>query len=306
MSNLREVRKRISSIKSTRQITAAMKMVAASKLHRSQQSIVNLRTYAMILGEILHAVNRQIPYQGKHPLTIDRGTKNLLLLSIASNKGLCGLYNVQVLRRTVSRLRFLEEQKIDCQLFLFCKKNENHFRKKSQGILDTDHEMVDRLSHEMVNMLAERLIGLFNGGEFDRIEVIYHRFKNAVVQDLVVEQLLPLSLPDLQAAAEEENESAHQLAEADEEPIVPEQYGYILEPDRDAVINELVRKYLCYNLYRVFTDASASEHGARMTSMHKATDNADRMIKELTLTYNKVRQAVITREIMEIVGGAEK
>lgn len=307
MASLREVRNRIQSIKSTRQITGAMKMVAASKLHRAQQTIVHVRRYAEKLGMILSEVNKQIPFDLKNKLTIDRGERTALLISIASNKGLCGSYNAQVLKRTITRIRFLEKQKIECKLFLFGRKNENYFRKNNIEVQDIDHDLLDKLTFDKTKNLAGKIAEQFLNGEYDRVDVIYNRFHNAVAQELVIEQLLPVSFEDMNAS-QVDDIPYHDHGHHDDfkEPTVHESMGYILEPEKKAVLDSLVTQYIDYNLYRIFADASASEHGARMTSMHKATDNADQLLHELTLTYNKVRQALITREIMEIIGGAEK
>lgn len=307
MASLREVRNRIQSIKSTRQITGAMKMVAASKLHRAQQAIVHVRVYAEKLEKILSEVNKQIPYALKNKLTMERGERTALLISIASNKGLCGSYNAHILKRTLSRIRFLTKQKIECKLFLFGKKNENYFRKNKIEVYDSDHDLLDKLTLERIKELADKIMEQFITGEFDRVDVIYNRFQNAVVQELVIEQLLPVPFEDM-VAEQEDKLPIHHFDDHDEfrDLVVPESMGYILEPEKNAVLDSLVNQYVYYNLYRIFADATASEHGARMTSMHKATDNADQLLHELTITYNKVRQAMITREIMEIIGGAEK
>jgi len=308
MSNLREVRNRINSIRSTKQVTGAMKMVAASKLHKAQGAVNHLRMYENRLREMLVEVNRQVPFSRKHPAVIDRDVNRVLIIAIGSNKGLCGSYNSQVIRHTQLRIGYLEKQKIETRLFLTGKKIEAFFRKNAVSNLQTNHDLIDKLSYEKAEETSAMLTKLYTDGEYDRVEVIYQHFQNAVVQELVIDQLLPLPMdkmmPDPSEEEMRDSESGEKLRPSMQ--LVPEEYGYILEPDTERVLNRLIGHYISYNLFRVFTDAYASEHGARMTSMHHATDNADQLLRELTLTYNKVRQAIITRELMEIVGGAQE
>lgn len=308
MPSLREVRQRITTIKSTRQITGAMKMVAASKLHKAQQAITHLRIYEKNLARILREVNRHIAIPHQHPLIKSREMKTVLIISIASNKGLCGSYNAHVLKRTLSRIRFFQNQDIECKLLAVGKKTELFFQKRGFDLIQTDHEIIDKRSHNKAKTLTEQVLELFKNGKADRVEVIYHRFKNAAVQELCIEQLLPLSFEDVfDNQADEKNQANDGKRPAlDAKLPTDEAYGHILEPCREQVISKLVDEYLHYHVFRIVTDATASEHGARMTSMHNATDNADQLLKELTITYNKVRQGMITRELMEIVAATGK
>lgn len=319
MSNLKEVRGRIQSIKSTRQITSAMKMVSASKLHKAQQSILNLRHYSQLLKDIVDKLIQGKGIPGLHPFTIDHGAKQVLVVSIASNKGLCGTYNVQVLKRTLAHIRHLHKQQLDVKLLLIGKKNENFFRKKQFEVFSTDHEIIDKLSFASSKILADKVMDAFINGEFDRIDVVYNQFKNAVVQDLVVEQLLPVPEGNpfqnmtevgvgeinIDNYADTVDNYADTIDDYADNSIITDPFGSILEPDPQQVVNYLLPLFVSTNFFRILLDSLASEHGARMTSMHKATDNADDLLKNLTLTYNKVRQSMITRELMEIVGGAE-
>lgn len=304
MANLKEVRLRIQSIKSTRQITSAMKMVSASKLHKSQQKIILLRVFAEKLHTVLQKINVAIPVIKQHPFTIDRGCKHATLISIASNKGLCGTYNASVAKRTMKTIRQWQDNEIDFSLHVVGKKNEAFFCKQRFANIGFNHELIDNPSLESASQFADQLMESFYKGETDRVMVVYHRFKNAVVQELTVEQLLPIPLYGSQFINITDSDNLA-LDVGIEEAAAEEHFGYIMEPGLQEVIETLVPYYLNYNLFRIFIDAVASEHGARMTSMHIATDNADQLLKELTLTYNKVRQSIITREIMEIVGGAE-
>lgn len=312
MSSLKEVRNRIQSIKSTRQITSAMKMVAASKLHKSQQSIVSLRHYSRLLKGILDKVTQQGGASGLHPYTMDHGGTQVLLVSIASNKGLCGTYNAMVLKRTMAQIRYHQKQQLDTKLLLIGKKNDNFFLKKDIDIFDTKHELIDKLTFSSSQALADKIMDAFINGEFDRVEIVYNRFVNAVVQELVVEQILPIPIGNPltdQADGGEEKNGPGKAVDKAAWPVnhddLTDSFGSILEPTPQQVVDYMLPFFVSVNLFRILLDSSASEHGARMTSMHKATDNADEMLKNLTLTYNKVRQSMITRELMEIVGGAE-
>ncbi len=309
MSNLKEVRNRIQSIKSTRQITSAMKMVAASKLHKVQQTILNIRHYGALLRNVLDNLIRQGGIAKLHPLAIDHGAKKVLIISIGSNKGLCGTYNTMVLKKTLSQIQSSKKQQLDVELLLIGKKNEAFFNKNKYEIHSTHHEVLDKLTFAQANNLANDFMKKCIDGDFDRVDVVYNRFKNAVVQELVVEQLLPV--PTEALASGIHDQGPHHIEDGDselydsEKPMMADTVENILEPSPKEVMDYMLPHYISTNLYRILLDASASEHGARMTSMHKATDNADDLLRTLTLEYNKARQSMITREIMEIVSGAE-
>jgi F-type H+-transporting ATPase subunit gamma len=300
MSNLKEVRTRIKAIRSTRQITSAMKMVAASKLHKAQQSIQPLRLFAGQLREVIEGILPQLPDTPDSPYFKAGGGGEALVISVSSNKGLCGTYNAMAIKKTLTHIRTLEEEGYRVKMLLIGKKAEQYFAKREFEVFSIDHDLVEKVAQEGSARFSRTMLEGFFGGKFERLDVVYYQFKNAVFQELVVEQVLPMTFESLASAEKDANSGLKN------EPEHPDDYfGYILEPDPEVVRDTLIPQFLATNFYRIFLEASASEHGARMTSMHKATDNADELLHSLTLTYNKARQAMITREIMEIVGGAE-
>ncbi len=297
MSNLKEVRTRISSIRSTRQITSAMKMVSASKLHRAQQSIYPLRTYASYLYGIISDILPQLPLSARKRFVDPTARGEALVVSVSSNKGLCGTYNTLAIKKTLTHVRALEEEGFKVKLFLIGKKAERFFVKAGFEVYATDHDLVDKADTASAEQFSSAILDAFSEGRFERLDVVYYQFRNAVFQELAVEQVLPLDFESLASGANVAPETPAGL----DEP----HFGFILEPDPEDVSETLIPRFLSTNFFRIFLESAASEHGARMTSMHKATDNADDLLHSLTLTYNKARQAMITREIMEIVGGAE-
>ncbi len=313
MANLKEVRNRISSIKSTRQITSAMKMVSASKLHKTQQAILHLRVYTQQFKQLLARVSNQIPSEKHHFLAAERDVKSVLVISISSNKGLCGTYNAMIIKRTLQHIDYLLKHDFDVKLLLIGKKNESYFRKKTFEIFSSNTEIIDKVNPGSMKSFSQQIVDEFSKKSFDQVDVIYNRFINAVSQQLVAEQILPVPVSSMQYDGHHITDRINPdrienpiYSDSNLAAISENQIPYILEPNPEEVFNALVPDFFQLNLYRIFLDASASEHGARMTAMHKATDNADDLLKSLTITYNKVRQAMITREIMEIVGGAEE
>jgi len=294
MASLKEVRTRIASIKSTRQITSAMKMVASSKLLRAQRGIMGLRQYAASLMQMIENLNKELKPEEKSLFTLAGEGKKVLLVAIASNKGLCGTYNAMVIKRTLDHIRNLELKGYEVQLFLIGRRAEDFFKRREFHIFEANHDVIDGVNYADSSVLANHFMNLFSEKTFDRIDVVYNRFKNAVIQELLVEQFLPV--PEV-LTIEKLPESPTKFNF--EEPEV------ILEPSRNEVAETMIPKFIQFNTFRILLDASASENGARMTAMQKATDNATELLKNLTLTYNKVRQAQITREIVEIVSGAE-
>ncbi len=291
MANLKEIRVRIASVKSTKQITSAMKMVSASKLRKGQNAILNLRPYATRLKGIVDILNNNKEDSFSCPYTEPRPVKNILLMVYTANKGLCGPYNSFVIKRALKRLNETEGN-ANIKLFLIGKKAYDFFKKREFEIFDTDIELFDGNLYNNSLELAERLMKLYVEGDFDKIELIYNKFKNPAVQEVVCEKFLPL---DNYSNNETSQNIPSQGAASD----------IILEPSSVEVLDEMIPKTIKTFLYRTLLDAYASEQGARMTAMHKATDNATEVLKELSKTYNKVRQATITREIVEIVSGAE-
>lgn len=289
MANLKEVRVRIASIKSTRQITSAMKMVSASKLRKGQNAVLNLVPYEKQLRLTLNKINDSLKPEEKNILCIQKSVKDVLVIVVTANKGLCGTFNSSLLKGTVNHLSKLRENGYNVKLWLIGKKAEEFFRKSNYTILETHHDLIDNVTYEDAFALARKAMKLIEDDTFQKIDVLYNRFKNAAVYNLVTEQFLPMLIPE---------SSGKDQASIDG----PE---YIMEPSRKELLEELVPKAIQTYMYRILLDSFTSEQGARMTAMHQATDNATELLKNLTITYNKVRQASITNEIVEIVGGAE-
>ncbi|MFY9309592.1 MAG: ATP synthase F1 subunit gamma [Bacteroidia bacterium] len=289
MANLKEVRNRISSVSSTQQITSAMKMVSAAKLRRAQDAIVQMRPYANKLKEILENLSASLD-SSEGIYSKPREVKNVLLIVITSNRGLCGGFNANVIK-AANRLAKEGYKGAKVSVLPIGKKAADFFRKTEYGIVGSDmprglNELFDSLTFANVAPVAERVMQLYANGEFDRVELVYNQFKNAAVQITTVEQFLPVAPP--QSAAGKKKAA-----------------DYIFEPSKEYIVSDLIPRSLKTQLFKALLDSHAAEHGARMTSMHKATDNAGALIKELKLMYNKARQAAITGEILEIVGGAE-
>jgi F-type H+-transporting ATPase subunit gamma len=290
MANLKAIRTRIASVKSTRQITSAMKMVSAAKLRKAQDKIVRLRPYANKLYEILVGLSRSLS-----DTEIDNiygrisPPDKILIVLITSNRGLCGAFNTNVIkeaRRVISEKYDEQYRNGNLKLLTIGKKGFDYFRKQKIAILPEQNNLLTDLTFENVALVAEMVMNSFTSGDFDRVEIIYNQFKNAAVQNLTTETFLPVAtLPD---------------GKVKTTPV-----DYIYEPDQEEIIKELIPKSLKIQFYKAVLDSFVAEHGARMTAMHKATDNATGMIRDLTLLYNKARQATITNQILEVVSGAE-
>jgi len=281
MANLKEIRNRISSIASTMQITSAMKMVSAAKLKKAQDAIVKMRPYANKLTELLQNLSANAE-DLQSVYTEQREVKKMLLVAITSNRGLCGAFNTNVIKEV---RRISKEQYADKEVSVYAIGKKGHdILSKNFEIIANKSDIFDTLNFENVNIIAEELMTLFVEGNFDKIEFVYNRFKNAATQLLEVEQFLPL-VPTVSESSSSVN--------------------YIFEPNQKDIVSVLMPKSLKMQLFKAIRDSYASEHGARMTAMHKATDNATELRDDLLLTYNKARQAAITNEILEIVGGAE-
>ena len=284
MANLKEIRGRITSVGSTMQITSAMKMVSAAKLNRAQESIVQLRPYANKLRDLLQNVSATLDAGVGGALTEQREVNNVLLVAINSNRGLCGGYNSSIIKK-VNALLEGELAGKNVELVTIGKKVYESF-KKTQTIAANESALWDNLNFADVAKIADELVAQFKEGKYDQIRIVYNQFQNAAVQIVQDEQFLPVVLEQ----GEEEN-----AAELD----------YIFTPSKEEILNDLIPQTLKTQLYKAVLDANASEHGARMTAMHKATDNASELQRALKIQYNKARQAAITNEILEIVGGAE-
>ncbi len=291
MANLKEVRTRITSVKSTQQITSAMKLVAASKLRKAQTAIQMLRPYAEKLREILQNLSGSLENMEEAVYVEERQVEKAMLIVVTSNKGLCGPFNGNVIRKTkkyISEAYPELNSKGNLDLFCIGKKGSDHFSKSNFNVDRVNNEIFDELTFENVTAIAEDLMRQFKSNEYDKIEIIYNKFVNAAVQKLTIEQYLPLIPP-----------------EAEEKHGKEEIIDFIFEPGKEEIITELLPKTLRIQLYKALTDSFASEQGARMTAMHQATENAKEILRDLKLSYNKARQAAITKELLEIVSGAE-
>ncbi|MBE0646688.1 MAG: ATP synthase F1 subunit gamma [Bacteroidales bacterium] len=292
MSGLKEVRIRIASVKSTEQITSAMKMVAASKLRRAQNAILKLRPYAAKLREIMQNLSASAEDSSENEYTKVRKTERILLVVVTSNRGLCGAFNTNIIKLAVDRITntyMAQNANHAVELVTIGKKATDFFRKRKYQVIDSWDDLFDSLTYETVAPKASMLMKLFADKKYDRIELIYNQFKNAAVQRQMIEQYLPL-VPE----KPEKQTNLHRV-EAD----------YIFEPDKETILQELIPKTLRIQLFKALLDSFAAEMGARMTAMHQATENARQLLKDLRISYNKARQNQITREIIEIVSGAE-
>ena len=287
MANLKEVRTRIESVNSTKQITSAMKMVAASKLRKSQNAILALRPYAEKFSEILErltANGQQSMVNGQQP-TVNR----VLIIPLSSNKGLCGVFNANVIRETINLIKNEYQDLLDNnRLDILCigSKVEEALKFKKYPVVGNENVLLDDLTYDNAASFAERLMKDFEDKKYDKIVFVYNQFKNAATQVLVTEQFLPV--------ISQQSTDDSQQSEVD----------YIYMPNKEDIFNVMLPKSLKMQVYKILLDSFASEQGARMISMTQATDNATELLKELNLSYNKARQSAITNELVEIVSGA--
>ena len=283
MATLREIRRRITTVKSTQQITKAMKMVSAAKLRKAQDNIVRARPYAYKIGEVLSSIAARVDRQ-KHPLLAERETKKIAYIIVTADKGLCGSFNHSIIKKGEQVFREIPK-KISSELITIGRKGRDHFKKREYPILDEYINFFNDLDFVHAREIGAKIISLYSKKDLDKVVLIYNEFKSAIQQDIVVEDLLPVKPPE----------------------VVPETgvFDYIYEPDPDAVLTTIIPLHVNIQIWRVLLESYASEQGARMTAMENATDNADDLIDTLTLVYNRTRQATITKEISEIVGGAE-
>tara|TARA_B100001964_G_scaffold88616_2_gene99658 strand:- start:6046 stop:6909 length:864 start_codon:yes stop_codon:yes gene_type:complete len=283
MANLKEIRIRISSVESTMQITSAMKMVSAAKLKRAQDAIVQLRPYANKLTEMLVNLSASLDSGDGNSFSVEREVKNILFVSITSNRGLCGGFNTNIIKRTTALIK-QEYKNCDCSIISVGKKSSEYFSKNNFNVISTHDDLYNEITFEGVAEIAESIMNDFKQGKYDKIILVYNQFKNAATQIIMNENYLPVEILE------------------DETATIGD---YIFEPSQEDIVQELIPKSLKTQLFKAILDSYAAEHGARMTAMHKATDNANDLKDDLTLFYNKARQAAITGEILEIVGGAE-
>lgn len=289
MANLKEVRNRITSVGSTMQITSAMKMVSAAKLKRAQDAITQMRPYAEKLKEIMANVSGSDSSENSY--SRNSGGKNILIIPVSSNRGLAGAFNANIVKRTWSLIRN-EYAGYNVTILPVGKKAADAFRRTDYFISGQDlphhlNELFDGLSFAKTAPVAEKIMEAFANKQFDKVIVVYNQFKNAAVQIVQTEQLLPIVSLTLEANAKATTSD------------------YIYEPNRETIVKDLIPRSIKTQFYKALLDSVASEHGARMTAMHKATDNAKELLKHLKISYNKARQAAITNDILEIVGGAE-
>ncbi len=282
MANLKDIRTRIQSVGSTMQITNAMKMVSAAKLKKAQEAIENMRPYAEKLTELLSGLSASLDNDAGGKYTSTGAVNNVLLIPISSNRGLCGALNTNVIKATIDLIEN-EYQSKNVSLLTLGKKAFDSLSKNYE-ILDNKSSIFDDITYDAVAQIAQTVMDDFVAQKYDKVILIYSSFKNAATQIVKKEQFLPIK------------------PETTDSDVV---LDYIYEPSQKEIVEQLIPKSLKTQFYKAIRDAWASEHGARMTSMHKATDNAQEMKDELTLQYNKARQAVITGEILEIVSGAE-
>ena len=282
MANLKEIRNRISSVSSTMKITSAMKMVSAAKLKKAQDSITAMRPYSEKLSELMSSFSQIISSSSISYLSDSRPIKNVLVVVISSNKGLCGAFNSNVIKKALALKK--NEKFLNANFsYIAVGKKANDIISKSENVVENHSSIFENLTYEESSKISDKIIYEFSSGSVDHVEIIFNSFKNAANQIVKTEQYLPIVSPE------------------ESEPLS----DYIFEPSMEQIVSELVPKSLKIQLFKSIRDSFAGEHGARMTAMHKATDNATELRDDLVLTYNKARQAAITNEILEIVSGAE-
>lgn len=292
MASTKELRTRIASTISTRQITSAMKMVSAAKLKKAQDSILQLRPYVQKLQEILGSISSS-DNEGMSEFTVEREIEKVLIIVVTSNRGLCGAFNTNVMKQAFQ----LVQENYSAQLankkvsfIAIGKKGADFLRRRNLPMASVNTDLVDKIGFDKTAAFAQSIMDEYKNGAFDRVDIIYNQFKNAAVQVLTTEQYLPV---------------AKQVEQKVKGGTKVTYHDFIFEPSKEQLVKELVPKSLKIQLFKAILDSVASEHGARMTAMHKATDNASELLKEYRLQYNKARQSSITNEILEIVAGAE-
>ncbi|SEH68520.1 ATP synthase F1 subunit gamma [Epilithonimonas hominis] len=283
MANLKEIRGRISSISSTMQITSAMKMVSAAKLKKAQDAIVMLRPYSEKLQEIIENVSAASDADSISEFAIEREVKKVLFIAVTSNRGLAGAFNSSVIKEM--NLQFSANSNVETEVLTIGKKAFDAMR-KNKTVYENHSSLFDNLSFDHVSNMTEKVMSDFKAGKFDKVYVVYNKFINAATQEVVTEQVLPIAV-------------------SAEKASLDVNVDYIFEPGREEILKTLIPKSIKTQIFKAVLDSVASEHGARMTAMHKATDNAEALRNDLKIFYNKARQAAITNEILEIVSGAE-
>lgn len=288
MASLKEIRTRISSVTTTRQVTSAMKMVSAAKLKKAQDAILQIRPYADKLHQILSSLSSSLEDNQDSVYTQQRSPEKVLLVLISSNRGLCGAFNSNIAKTAyeLALSKYNKQLKLGKLEFLVIgKQGEKFLKSREMPVSSEANDIFDALTFKNIADLASKLMHDFKTKKYDRIDIVYNQFKNAAVQICSTEQFLPVEIEH------EEDKNTN--------------YDFIYEPSKEQIVEELIPRSLKIQLFKALLDSNAAEHGARMTAMHKATDNASDLIHELTLTFNKARQAAITNAILEVTNGAE-
>jgi F-type H+-transporting ATPase subunit gamma len=292
MANLKEVRNRIKSVSSTQQITKAMKMVSAAKLKRATNAIVQLRPYANKLKELLANLSASLE-DGSSPFLQERVPNKVLVIVVSSNRGLAGAFNANVIKTANNLIagKYSEQLRAgNVSIVAIGKKSQEFYQRRKYNVIGNNNDLYLDLNFANTSVITQSIMDGFLKGDYDRVELVYNHFRNAAIQFLITEQLLPVPKPE-----KKENEK---------QDLTKVQVDYILEPSKEEIVAELIPKNIKIQLYKAVLDSNASEHGARMTAMDKATENAGELLKALKLSYNQARQAAITTELTEIVSGA--
>ncbi|GAA4324781.1 ATP synthase F1 subunit gamma [Mucilaginibacter gynuensis] len=293
MANLKEVRNRIVSVGSTQQITKAMKMVSAAKLKRATNAIIQLRPYANKLKDLLANLSAGLE-DGSSPYLQEREPVRVLVVVISSNRGLAGAFNTNAIKTANNLIaeKYSEQLKAgNVSIIAIGKKSQEYYQRRKYNVIGNNNDLYLDLNFQNASKITESIMKGFSDGQYDRVELVYNHFRNAAVQFQIAEQLLPV--PKAEVAKTEIKEKG-----------IQQQVDYILEPSKEEIVEQLIPKNIKIQLYRAILDSHASEHGARMTAMDKATENAGDLLKALKLSYNQARQAAITTELTEIVSGA--
>ncbi len=293
MASTKEIRTRLASVTTTRQITSAMKMVSAAKLKKAQDSVLQLRPYVQKMQDILGSISSS-DSEGTSEYTKARPEEKVLIIAITSNRGLCGAFNTNVIKQAILLVQEQYTAQLSARKLSFIaigKKGADLLKRRNLPIAEINTELVDKVNFDKVAAYAESLMKDYSEGKYDKIVIIYNQFKNAAIQILTTEQFLPVP----KAVVKKEKGKG----------AISTNYDFIYEPSKEQIVKDLIPKTLKVQLFKAILDSIASEHGARMTAMHKATDNATELLKNYRIQYNKARQATITNEILEIVGGAE-
>jgi len=303
MANLKEVRNRIKSVSSTQQITKAMKMVSAAKLKRATNAIVQLRPYANKLKELLANLSASLE-DGSSPFLVNREPKKVLVVVVTSNRGLAGAFNMNAIKTANNLIAEKYSKQLKAghvSIVAIGKKSQEYYTRRKYNVIGNNNDLYLDLNFENASKITESIMEGFLKGDFDRVELVYNQFKNAAMQILTAEQLIPVPRPE---PIKEDPKKVKEDSKKEAKKATEMQVDYILEPSQEEIVAQLIPKNIKTQLYKAVLDSNASEHGARMTAMDKATDNAGELLKALKLSYNQARQAAITTELTEIVSGA--